>query len=150
MNRLNPKIAAALGLFLIGMALLLQFSIALFTGMVAATFIPSIRKVIPKPVEVLLWAALILACFIGLLSVSDPNARNLSTSVVWATDKVINTTVGLLLGGAADWISINRFWIATWLFIVAGADLFALMLLRSMRSARSSRPPPVSNRSLKR
>ena len=76
--------------------LLLQFSIALFTGMVAVTFVPSIRKAIPRPVEVLLWIALITACGIGLLSVTDANARNLSASIFWASEKVIKTIVGLL------------------------------------------------------
>ena len=68
------------------MPLLLQFSIALFTGMVAATFVPPIRRSIPRPVEVLLWVALITACAIGLSSVTSENARNLTTSVVWASD----------------------------------------------------------------
>ncbi|TMF64308.1 MAG: hypothetical protein E6I17_14330, partial [Chloroflexi bacterium] len=77
------------------MPLLLQFSIALFTGMVAATFVPPIRRSIPRPVEVLLWVALITACAIGLSSVTSENARNLTTSVVWATDQVINTILGL-------------------------------------------------------
>ena len=122
------------------MPLLLQFSIALFTGMVAATFVPPIRRSIPRPVEVLLWVALITACAIGLSSVTSENARNLTTSVVWATDQVINTILGLLLGGVGAWISAHRFLIATWLIIVAGGDLFALMLLRSIRRARVGQP----------
>jgi hypothetical protein len=120
--------------------LLFQFSIALFTGMVAATFIPPVRKAIPRPVEVLLWVALIVACGLGLLSVTDENARSLTTSVLWGTDRVLNTIVGLLLGGLAGWIVDNRFVIATWLVIVAGIDVLALILLRSMRNARSSEP----------
>jgi len=122
------------------MPLLLQFSIALFTGMVAATFVPPIRRSIPRPVEVLLWVALITACAIGLSSVTSENARNLTTSVVWATDQVINTILGLLLGGVGAWISAHRFLIATWLIVVAGGDLFALMLLRSIRRARVGQP----------
>ncbi len=122
------------------MPLLLQFSIALFTGMVAATFVPAVRRAIPRPVEVLLWVALITACVAGLLSITDKNARELTTSVIWATDQVINTIVGLLLGGAGGWISANRFLIASWLIIVASGDFFALMLLRSVRRARVRQP----------
>ncbi len=59
---------------------------------------------------------------------------------IWATDQVINTIAGLLLGGVAAWISANRFLIATWLVIFAGADLFALMLLRSIRTSRARQP----------
>src|SRR5256886_17123844 len=122
------------------MPLLLQFSIALFTGMVAATFVPAIRRSIPRPVEVLLWVALMTACVVGLLSITDKNARELTTSVIWATDQVVNTIVGLLFGVVGGWISANRFLIASWLIIVAVGDFFALMLLRSVRRARVWQP----------
>ena len=118
----------------------LQFSIALFTGMVAATFIPPVRKSIPKVVEVGLWMAFLGACFIGVTSVTDPNARNLSVTAVWALDQVVNTIAGLLFAGAAGWVSDNRFQIASWMVIVAGADVFALILIRSMRSAAPWEP----------
>ena len=115
--------------------LLLQFSIALFTGMVAATFVPPVRKAIPNAVEVALWLALITVCFLGVMSVTDPNARDLSFSALWATDQVLNTIVGLMLGGIGIWISDHRFAIASWLVITAGADVLALMLLHSLRHA---------------
>jgi hypothetical protein len=124
----------------VAIPLLFQFSIALFTGMVAATFFPPVRRAIPRPVEVLLWVALVVACGLGLLSVTDENARNLSTSVFWATDRVVNTIVGLLLGGLGAWIMDNRFSIATCLAIVAGIDAFALIVLRSIRAARPWQP----------
>jgi hypothetical protein len=120
--------------------LLLQSSIALFTGMVAATFVPPIRKVIPRPVEVILWSALIGACAIGLMGITDESARNLTTSVFWATDKLISTVVGLLLSGIGGWISANRLAIATWLLSGAGAGLFALIVLRSVRARRARQP----------
>src|SRR5205814_3155631 len=86
------------------MPLLLQFAIALCTGMVAATFIPPVRKAIPRPVEVVMWVALIVVCTVGLLSVTDTNARNLTTSVLWGADHVINTVAGLVFGGIVSWI----------------------------------------------
>ena len=81
-----------------------------------------------------------MVCSLGVLSVTDANARNLTASVVWATDQVVNTIVGLLLSGVAAWIAANRFMIATCLFVFAGADIFALMLLRSMRTSRAWQP----------
>ncbi|TMC36865.1 MAG: hypothetical protein E6J28_09190 [Chloroflexi bacterium] len=120
--------------------LLLQFSIALFTGMVAATFVPPVRKAIPTAVEVALWLALITACVLGVMSVTDPNARNLSFSALWATDQVLNTIVGLMLGGIGIWISDHRFAVASWLVITAGADVLALMLLHSLRNAAAWQP----------
>ena len=120
--------------------LLLQFSIALFTGMVAATFVPPVRKAIPTAVEVALWLALITVCFLGVMSVTDPNARDLSFSALWAADQVLNTIVGLMLGGIGIWISDHRFAIASWLVITAGADVLALMLLHSLRNAAAWQP----------
>ena len=115
--------------------LLLQFSIALFTGMVAATFVPPVRKAIPRPAEAVLWAAFITVCVLGVMSVTDKTARDLSMATVWASEQVVNTILGLLLGGAGSWITEHRFTIASWLVIVAGADVLALVLIRSMRSA---------------
>jgi hypothetical protein len=120
--------------------LLFQFSIALLTGMVAATFVPPVRKAIPRPVEVLLWVALIVVCALGVVSVTDDNARALTQSVIWGTARVVNTIVALMLGGVAGWIMENRFVIATWLAIVAGVDVLALILVRSMRKVRSRGP----------
>jgi hypothetical protein len=122
------------------MPLLLQFAIALCTGMVAATFIPPVRKAIPRPVEVILWISLVVVCAVGMLSVSDSSARNLTTSVLWGADHVINTIAGLLVGGIVSWIYEHRFPIATWLLMLGAADIFALVLLRSMRRARPWRP----------
>jgi hypothetical protein len=122
------------------MPLLLQFAIALCTGMVAATFIPPVRKSIPRAVEVVMWIALIVVCSLALLAMNDSSARNLTTSVLWGADHVINTIVGLLLGSIVGWIYDHRFPIATWLVMLAGADLFALVFLRSMRKARPWQP----------
>jgi hypothetical protein len=120
--------------------LLLQLSIALFTGMVAATFVPPVRRAIPRPVEICLWVAFVTVCVLGVASISDPNARELSGAAMWAADQLISTTVALLVGGVGSWISDHRFAIASWLVIIAGADIFALMLLGSMRSRRQWQP----------
>lgn len=120
--------------------LLLQFSIALFTGMVALTLVPPVRKSIPRPVEVLAWTALVVACVIGIISITSPNARELTTSAVWGIDQVISTLVGLLGAGLAGWLADNRVAIATVVTFVLGADILALALVRSYRESRGWRP----------
>jgi hypothetical protein len=120
--------------------LLLQFSIALFTGMLAATFVPPVRRSIPRFVEVVLWIGLVVACTIGVISITDPNARELSASAAWGVDQLLSTLVALSLGGVASWLSENRFVLATWLVIVAGVDIFALILRSSMRSGMGWQP----------
>jgi hypothetical protein len=120
--------------------LLLQLSIALFTGMVAATLVPPVRRSIPRPAEIFLWVAFVTVCVLGVASINDPKARELSTSAVWAADQIINTTVALLLGGVGSWISDHRLEIASWLVIMAGADIFALMFMGSLRSGKPWQP----------
>jgi hypothetical protein len=120
--------------------LLLQFSIALFTGMVAATLVPPVRKSIPRPVEILAWTALVVACVIGIISITSPNARELTTSAVWGVDQVISTLVGLLGAGFVGWLADNRFTVATVIMFVLGTDILALALVHSYRKSRGWQP----------
>jgi hypothetical protein len=120
--------------------LLLQLSIALFTGMVAATFVPAVRRSIPQFGEVVLWIGLVIACTIAVISITDPNARELSASAAWGVDQLISTLIALSLGGLAFWLSEHRFVLASWLVIIAGVDIFALVLRTSMRSGMVWQP----------
>jgi hypothetical protein len=120
--------------------LLLQFSIALFTGMVAATLVPPVRRSIPRPVEIGLWLALVIACLIGVISITNPHARELTTSAFWGVDQVINTLVGLFGAGILSWIADHRFTIATGLVLVFAIDCFVLAMVRSYRQARAWQP----------
>jgi hypothetical protein len=120
--------------------LLLQFSIALFTGMVAATLVPPVRRSIPRPIEVGLWVALVVVCVIGLVSITNPRARELTTSAFWGVDQVINTLIGLLGAGVLSWITDHRFTIATAAVLVFAIDLLALAMVRSYRQARAWLP----------
>ena len=113
----------------------LEFWIALFTGMVAATFVPSIRKSIPWPAEVGLWVGFITACVLGVMSVTDKNARDLSMSGLWGAEQVVNTIFALLFGGVGTWFHEHSLAIASLLVVLAGADVLALMLIRTVRSA---------------
>jgi hypothetical protein len=120
--------------------LLLQFSIALFTGMVAATLVPLVRRAIPRALEVALWIGLFLVCTLGIVGVSNPSARELTSSALWGVDQIINTAVGLAMGGLMGWISENRFTIAWWLTVLAGVDLLGLALVRSRRLDQGWKP----------
>jgi hypothetical protein len=120
--------------------LLLQFSIALFTGMVAATLVPPVRKSIPRRIEIVLWFALVVACVIGLISITNPNARELTASAFWGVDQVINTLLGLIGAGAVSWMVDHRFTIATCALVVFSVDVLALAIARSYRQALAWQP----------
>ena len=122
------------------MPLILQFSIALFTGMVAATLVPPVRKSIPRPVEIGLWVGLVIACVIGVTSITNPNARELTASAFWGVDQVINTLVGLLGAGILSWIGDHRFTIASGAVLVFAVDSLALAMVQSYRHARAWQP----------
>ena len=120
--------------------LLLQYSIALCTGLVAATLVPPIRKSIPRPVEFVLWMALLAACVVGVISITNPHARELTTSTFWAVDQVISTLVGLMGVAFLGWLADNRFTIATCLVFVVGADLMGLAMAYSYRKSLGWQP----------
>ncbi|HXJ48058.1 MAG TPA: hypothetical protein VNF91_02705 [Candidatus Acidoferrum sp.] len=122
------------------MPLLLQFSIALFTGMVAATLVPPVRRVVPRPIEIMLWSVLVVACVVGVVSITDPRARELTASAFWGVDQIIGTLGGLLGAGLTGWLVENRFTIASWVAVGCGIDIFVLALLRSYRKGRAWQP----------
>ncbi|MHB8610994.1 MAG: hypothetical protein ACYDAL_01010 [Candidatus Dormibacteraceae bacterium] len=120
--------------------LILQFSIALFTGMVAATLVPPVRRVVPRPIEIALWAVLVVVCVIGVVSITNPRARELTASAFWGVDQVLGTLVGLLGAGLVGWLIDNRLAIATCAVFTFGIDLMALALLTSYRRGRGWQP----------
>ena len=120
--------------------LLLQFSIALFTGMVAATLVPPVRRVVPRPVEVILWVALVVVCVVGILSITNPHARELTASAFWGVDQMLLTLIGLVGAGITGWLVDHRFTLGNALLVAGGVDVMALALLRSYRKARAWQP----------
>jgi hypothetical protein len=122
------------------MPLLLQFSIALFTGMVAATLVPPVRRVVPRPIEITLWVVLVAVCVFGVVSITNPRARELTASAFWGVDQVIVTLAGLTGAGLTGWLHDNRSTLATCLTIACGVDVVALALLRSYRKGRAWQP----------
>jgi hypothetical protein len=124
----------------VGAPLGLQFSIALCTGMVAATFAPSVRRSIPRWFEIALWVALIFVCWLGLASISQPQVRELTDSVNWAASQILSTLLGLVGAGVLDLLSSNRFGIANAVVTLFGADLLALALVSTHRLGRGWQP----------
>jgi hypothetical protein len=118
----------------------LQFSIALCTAMVAATFLPTIRRLIPRWFEIALWVALIVVCWLGVASIRDPHARELTSSINWALGQIVNTLIGLAGLSLLDMLHANRFVIANVVVTLFGADLLALALLSTYREAHGWQP----------
>jgi len=127
-------------LFGVGTPLGLQFSIALCTAMVAATFAPTIRRVIPRWFEVALWMALIFVCWWGIAGIKDPQARELTASINWASGRIFNTLIGLVGLSVVDILHANRFAIANVVVTLFGADLLALALVSSYREGLGWQP----------
>ncbi|MEA2643971.1 MAG: hypothetical protein QOG08_997 [Chloroflexota bacterium] len=108
--------------------------------MVAATFAPTIRRIVPRWFEIALWVALIFVCWLGVASIRDPHARELTSSINWAVGHIVNTLLGLAGLSILDMIHANRFAIANGVVTLFGADLLALAMLSSYREGRGWLP----------
>lgn len=118
----------------------LQFSIALCSALVAATLVPSIRRAMPRWFEIALWVALIFVCWLGIASIKDPHARELTSSINWAVGMMVNTLVGLAGLSVLDSLRASRFAIADGVVILFCADALILALMSSYREGRGWQP----------
>jgi hypothetical protein len=118
----------------------LQFSIALCTGMVAATFAPSVRRSIPRWFEIALWVALIFVCWLGIASINQPQVRELTDSVNWAVGRIFSTLLGLAGASLTDTLAANRFAIADAVVFLFWIALLALALISSRRQGLGWQP----------
>ena len=118
----------------------LQYAIALCTAIVAATFLPTVRRLLPRWFEIALWIALIFVCWLGVASIRDPHARELTSSINWALGRIVNTLIGLAGMSILDSLHANRFAIANAVVTLFGADLLAVALLSTYREARGWQP----------
>jgi len=108
--------------------------------MVAATFSPSVRRSIPRWFEMAIWVALIVVCWLGIASIKDPHARELTESVNWAVGQILNTLLGMAGASVLDVISNNRFGIANAVVTIYGAALLALTLVSTHRMGQGWQP----------
>ena len=108
--------------------------------MVAATLVPPVRKSIPRPIEMVFWVALVVVCVIGVISITNPKAREVTQSAFWGVDQVITTLVGLLGAGIVSWMADHRFTIASVVVVVFAIDILVLAMMRTYRQARAWEP----------
>ena len=113
--------------------LTLQFSVAAFAGMALAMIVPPVRRSVPRWMEAFIWLGLIVTCWLAITNVQHTNTRFLTESIAWGANQIVNTSVGLMIGGIFSWISDHRFVIANALVTLVGADILLLALLRSHR-----------------
>jgi hypothetical protein len=118
----------------------LQFAIAVCAAIVASTFVPSIRRSMPRWFEVTTWVALILVCWVGMATIREPHARELTASVNWAAGQMLHTLLGLAGASVVDATLAHRFTIATAVATLFGADLLALALVSSYRKGGAWQP----------
>jgi hypothetical protein len=108
--------------------------------MVAATFAPSVRRSIPRWFEIALWVALIIVCWLGIASISQPQVRELTDSVNWAVGRILSTVLGLLGASVIDVLLAHRFGIANTVVTLFGACLLALALISTRRQGLGWQP----------
>jgi len=108
--------------------------------MVAATLAPAVRRTIPRWFEIAVWVALIFVCWLGIASIREPHARELTDSVNWAAGQIATTLLGLAGAGVHDALVANRFTIANAMVTLFGADVLALALISSYKEGRSWQP----------
>jgi hypothetical protein len=124
----------------VGTSLGLQLTIALCAALVAATLAPRVRRAIPRWFEIALWVALIFVCWIGIASINQPQARELTDAINWAAGQIVATLLGLAGASVLDTMAAHRFAIANAVVTLFGADLIVLALLSTYREGRAWQP----------
>ncbi len=118
----------------------LQFSLALFAGMAAATVVPSVRRSVPRWMEMVIWLGLIVTCWLVITNIQQLSTRKLTESAAWGADQIVTTSIGLMFAGMLGWVVDHRFAVADAVVLLVGADIMALVLIRSHRKALGRRP----------
>jgi hypothetical protein len=118
----------------------LQFSLALFVGMAAAMVVPSVRRSVPRWMEAAIWLGLIVTCSLVITNIQQLSTRRLTESAAWGADQIVNTSVGLMFAGMLGWVVDHRFAVADAVVLLVGADIMALVLIRSHRKALGRQP----------
>ncbi len=118
-------------------AMLSEFLIAIFAGMVAITIM---RKHTPRAVEVVLWVGLIWVCILGVTSIHDKQARDLTSATFWGIAQMGGSVIQVGLQSFKQGLIDNRFVIADWFVLIAGVDLLVLAFLNSRRQGNGWQP----------
>jgi hypothetical protein len=118
-------------------AMLSEFLIVLFAALVAIVIM---RKNTPRPVEILLWVGLIWVCVLGVTGIHDKQARDLTSATFWGATQMVGSVVTVALLSVKQWMIDNRFILADWAVLIAGADLLLLAYLTSRRKGAGWQP----------
>lgn len=108
--------------------------------MVAATFAPGVRRMMPRWFEMAVWGMFIFVCWLGIASIKEPHARELTDAVNWAVGQIATTLLALAGSGVHDALVANRFVIANAVVTLFGADLLALALISSHKKGQVWQP----------
>jgi hypothetical protein len=120
-----------------GDAMISEFLIALFAGMVAiATF----RRNTPRAVEVVLWVGLIWVCVLAVTSARDQQSRALTGAALWGASQMVGTIAAMAQQSVMQWLFDRRFFIADWVVLLFGVCLLLLTLLMTRREAMGWQP----------
>lgn len=119
---------------------MVQLSLALFAGMAAAMVVPSVRRSVPRWMEVAIWLGLVVTCWLAITNIEQVNTRKLTESAAWGADKIVNTAIGLVFADIFGWVADHRFLIAKAVVLMVGADILALVLIRSYRKGAGWQP----------
>lgn len=113
-----------------GDAMVSEFLIALFAGMVA---ISTFRRNTPRAVEIVLWIGLIWVCVLGVTNTQYRQARALTAAAVWGAWQMVGTIAALAQQSVMQWLFDRRFFIADWVVLLFGVCLLLLTFLATRR-----------------
>src|SRR4029077_1446569 len=83
---------------------------------------------------------LIVWCWMAITGLGQANSRFLTESIAWGSDRIVNTTLGIMFAALLGWVVEHRFVIANVVVTLAGADLLALALVWSWRVGQGRQP----------
>jgi hypothetical protein len=126
-----------MGARLTGDAMVSEFLIALFAGMV---MIATFRRRTPRAVEVVLWVGLVWVCVLAVTNTRDQQARALTGAVVWGASQMVGMIAAVAEQGAVQWMFDRRFFIADWVVLLGGACLLLLTFLATWHEGLGWQP----------
>lgn len=111
--------------------------IGVFGAIVGAV---TIRRKTPRVVELAAWIGLIVACILAIAGTRSGQARMLTSAGIWGATQLAGSLARIVEQGTVRWLFTSRFAIAGWMVLILGADLLALALLATRRSAERQMP----------
>lgn len=111
-----------------------------FTAFTVATLVPPVHRFLPRPLQAVIWIGFVGVSVLRVTGVTDPKVREATSALVWAGGGLLYMQAAAVPAAVQGWIAANSFTVAILMIVAAGADVLALALIRSHRSARLSMP----------